>query len=476
MGNGSQSQGEGRRRAAAAGPRHAVVVGGSIAGLLAAHVLTEHADRVTVVERDSFPSGPAARPGLPHGRHVHVLLEGGQIALDALLPGFMAELTSAGAPRIGMPADMVQWQNGRWFRRLPATTHIYTGSRGQLDHLIRRRVLDHPSIAVVSRTEAVGLAGDASRVRGVLLRERGEPARSEPRLLEADLVVDASGRSSHASRWLSAIGAEPPAEETIDTGLAYASRLYRNKSDNLGTASLGYYVYPDPGQTYAGGVLPLEDGRHLVILSGLRNDQPPTDHEGFTAFAARFPHPFVHDWLRDAEPESAAFGFRQTANVRRRYDRPGRRPAGFLATGDALCTFNPIYGQGMAVAAMSAVALRDALADPRRTPTTRRMQRALFEASRQAWDISAGADRTMPGTQGNAAAPRALDRPVGWYLGRVQQRYPGDPLVGHAFRSVLTLTAPFTSLFAPRVARRVLFSPPPPTPAHPPMTAERSAD
>lgn len=476
MGNRSQDQ-VGRRAGTAR--RHAVVVGGSIAGLLAAHVLTEHADRVTVVERDRFPSGPDARPGVPHGRHVHVLLEGGQLALDALLPGFMAELTSSGAPRIGMPSDMVQWQNGHWFRRLPATTYICTGSRGQLEHLIRRRVLAHPAITVMSRTEAVGLAGDASRVRGVLLRERGEDARArtaQPRLVDADLVVDASGRGSHASRWLAAIGAQPPAAETLDTGLAYASRFYRNKSGNLGTHSLGYYVYPDPGQPYGGGVLPLEDGRHLVILSGLRDDRPPTDHEGFTAFAARFPHPFVHDWLREAEPDSAAFGFRGTANVRHRYDRQGRRPAGFLVTGDALCTFNPIYGQGMAVAAMGAVALRDALADPRRTPTTRRVQRALFEASRQAWDISAGADRSMPGAQGNAAAPRALDRPVSWYLSRVQQHYPGDPLVGRAFRSVLTLTAPLTSLFAPRVARRVLFGTPPPTPDRPPMTREPAAD
>ncbi|MFE3323564.1 FAD-dependent oxidoreductase [Streptomyces sp. NPDC059176] len=452
--------------------RHAVVVGGSLAGLLAAQVLAGHADKVTVVERDRCPDGPDSRPGVPQGRHAHVLLEGGQLALDALLPGFMAELRAAGAPRVGMPADMVQWQNGRWFRRTQATTYIYTGSRGQIEHLVRERVVANPVITTIDSTEAVGLLGDARRVRGVMLRERGGSTDTEPYPLRADLVVDASGRASRAPQWLAAVGAEPPEEETIDTGLAYASRIYRNKSPHLGSDALGCYVVPDPAQVYGGGVLPLEDGRHMVVLSGLRGDEPPTDAAGFTAFASRLPHPFIHEWLLDAEPETAPFGFRRTSNLRRRYDRPGRRPAGFLATGDALCTFNPIYGQGMAVAAMGAVALRDALADARRTPTTHRVQQALFEASRQAWDISAGADRKMPGAVGNALGRRAVDRPVAWYMRRVQQRYPSDALVGAAFRSVLTLTAPVNALFAPKVARAVLFGGAAGTPDAPPMHRE----
>ncbi|MEW2621337.1 FAD-dependent monooxygenase [Streptomyces sp. NPDC048106] len=448
-------------------------MGGSLAGLLAAHGLAGHADRVTLVERDRFPDGAGPRAGVPQGRHPHVLLEGGQRALESLLPGFLAELRTAGAPRVGMPSDLVQWQNGRWFRRLPATTHIYTGSRGQLEELVRRRVLADPVISVVEGTDVVGLLGDASRVRGVLLRERSGDARGEERALEADLVVDASGGGTKAQQWLKAIGAEAAHEETIDTGLAYASRVYRGRSGVLDGDTLGYYVYPSPDQVHAGGALPLEDGTHLVILSGLRDDQPPTGDEEFVTYAKkRLPHPLLHQWLDEAEPLSPAFGYRRTANIRRRYDLPGRRPAGFLATGDALCRFNPVYGQGMAVAAMSAVALRDALADPRRVPTTRRVQRALLAASRQAWDISAGADRTMPGAVGTAVAAKPADRAADWYLRRVLDRYPGDPVVGPVFRSVLGLGAPVTALFAPPVVRAVLFRPPAPTPAEPPAAPE----
>ncbi|MFJ3583185.1 FAD-dependent oxidoreductase [Streptomyces sp. NPDC090127] len=457
----------GRRRT-----RHAVVVGGSLAGLLAARVLSEHAEKVTVVERDRVPEGPDARPGTPQSRHVHVLLPSGQQALDALLPGFMSELRELGAPRVGMPEDMVQWQNGRWFSRHPASVHLFTGPRAQLEWLVRRRVLADPRIRFVEGTETVGLLGDASRVRGVLVRERGAGKERESRSLAADLVVDASGRGTHAPDWLAAIGAEAPHEETIDTGLGYATRVYRAAEDP-GMDALGFNIVPNPEQVYGGVALPLGDGRHLVTLSGLRGDLPPTDEEGFEAFAAKLPHPVLSEWIARATPESSVHGFRRTANVRRRYDRPGRRPAGFLATGDALCAFNPIYGQGMAVAAMSAVALGAALADPRRTPTTRAVQKALLDASKQAWDISAGADRKMPGATGTAITRRAVDAPVGWYLSRVQQRSAGGRLVGAAFRSVLTLSAPMTALFAPPVARAVLFGPVPESPAEPPMRRSR---
>ncbi|ELS58898.1 putative FAD dependent oxidoreductase [Streptomyces viridochromogenes Tue57] len=444
--------------------------------MLAAHALAGHADRVTVVERDRFPDGTKPRPGVPQGRHPHVLLEGGQSALESLLPGFLAQLRAAGAPRVGMPSDLVLWQDGRWFRRLPATTHIYTGSRAQLEELVRRRVLANPVIGVVEGTDVVGLLGDASRVRGVVLRDRSGDARGQERTLEADLVVDASGSGTKAPQWLTSIGAEAPHEETIDTGLAYASRVYRGKSGVLDGDTVGYYVYPSPDQVHAGGALPLEDGTHLVIVSGLRGDEPPTDDDEFVTYTKRLPHPLLHQWLDGAEPVSPAFGYRRTANIRRRYDLPGRCPAGFVATGDALCTFNPIYGQGMAVAAMSAVALRDALSDPRRTPTTRRVQRALLAASRQAWDISAGADRKMPGAVGNAVDGRPADRVADWYLRRVQECYPGDPVVGRAFRAVLSLSEPVTALFAPPVARAALFRPPAPTPTEPPTSPEDSGD
>ncbi|MBD0708796.1 MULTISPECIES: NAD(P)/FAD-dependent oxidoreductase [unclassified Streptomyces] len=449
--------------------RHAVVIGGSLAGLLTARVLAEHAEKVTVVERDRIPEGPEARSGVPQARHLHVLISGGQRALDELLPGFTDELRELGAPKVGSPRDMLQWQGGTWFRRSEESAFFFSGPRAQLEWLVRQRVLADPRIQLVDGTETVGLVGDSTRVRGIRVRERGAGADKEPRTLAADLVVDASGRSTKAADWLSGIGAEAAHEETLDTGLAYSTRVYRFAEDGLDTDAIGCNIVPNPGQRYGGVVLPLGDGRHIVTLSGLRGEKPPTEDGAFEEYAKRLPHSLVSDWLDRAEPVSPVYGFRNTSNIRRRYDRPGRRPAGFLATGDALCAFNPVYGQGMAVAAITAVALRRALADRKRTPSTRRVQRALLDASRQAWDISAGADKKMPGATGDAARTGLRDKVAGWYLARLQVRAAGDPVVGTPFREATMLAAPMSTLFAPAVLRAVLFGPVTPGPVEPPL-------
>ncbi|WP_326695424.1 monooxygenase [Streptomyces sp. NBC_01387] len=452
--------------------RHAVVVGGSIAALLTARALVGHADRVTVVERDRFPDGPGQRAGVPQGRHIHVLLEGGARAMEELLPGIVAELSEHGAPRVGMPRDLVQWQAGRFYRRTTTTADLLTGSRPLLEWLVRRRVLADPRITVMEGTEVVGLLGDAARVRGVQLRERGARTRTDVRSLTADLVVDASGRGSRAPQWLAAIGADPAHEERIDTGLSYATRIYRSPEDAEGVETAGYYFIPGGGTERGAVALPFEDGRYLVTLSGLRGCEPPSDEDAFTEFTARLAHPVLYEWLSKARPESAVHSFRSTANVRRRYDRPGRRPAGFLATGDALCAFNPVYGQGMTVAAFGALALRDALADRRRTPTTRRVQKALLQASRQAWDIAAGADKNLPAARGNVRAGRAVERPAVWYMARVVERAPNNPVIGTAFRGVCALAEPTSALFAPAVVRATLFGALRPALTEPPLRPE----
>ncbi|MBH1934147.1 FAD-dependent oxidoreductase [Streptomyces sp. AV19] len=450
--------------------RHVVVIGGSLAGLLAAHVLKDHAGSVTVVERDRYPDGPEHRPGVPQDRHAHLFLKGGADALEELLPGLPEELLEHGAPRLGMPTDILQRHENGWIRRTPASTHVLTGSRPLADWLVRRRVLADPRITVLEGTEVTGLVGDAARIRGVQVRARG--AGQETRTLTADLVLDASGRSSRAPAWLRAIGAEPPHEETIDAGLAYATRFYRA---GPGTGELTYravYMAIDGTQPRGGILAPVEGDRWIALLSGFRGNEPPTDEAGYLDFAASLPHPMIREWLEKAEPLTPIHGFRKAANVRRRYDLPGRRPAGFLATGEALCAFNPVYGQGMSVAALCAVALRDTLDDPRRTPTTRRVQRALAAVARQAWDISTGGDRAVPGVTGNAVRPRAIDRPIAWYLNRVIQRVPGNPVVGDAFREVGSLAAPNTKFFAPKVLRAVLFSPVPAPLSAPPLLPE----
>lgn len=440
-----------------------MVVGGSIAGLLAAIALARHAGRVTLVERDRYPDGPEPRKGVPQSRHTHLLLESGLLATERFLPGLAADLVAAGALQVRSPTEYLQNMRGRWFGRGPATSTTLCLTRPLLEHGVRTRVLAHPRITAVQGTDVVGLTGTAARVTGVLLRERGgERVRTEPTELTADLVVDASGRSSHTPEWLERLGVARPAEDRVESGIGYATRVYRDRSDGaLTDARLVYLV----GETMGAVIVPVEPaGTHMITFATPRGEALPTVPEAFEALADRQQHPLVRQWIDKAEPVSPVYGYLRTENVRRAYDRTV--PEGMLVTGDALCALNPVFGQGMSTAALAAVALDESLAAG---SSGRRTQAALLAASGQAWAISTGADKARPGVTGNAANRSVLDRFTGWYLARVQERCGVNPEVQATFRQVLALLAPPSELFRPAVLRSVLFEKGAPADAAPPL-------
>ncbi|MGJ7905488.1 FAD-dependent oxidoreductase [Actinopolyspora sp. H202] len=443
---------------------HVAVLGGSVAGLLIAHALAGHAERVTVLERDHYPDDPVARGGVPQSPHTHVLLTSGIRALDELLPELAPLLRREGAPTLSVPADLGVWQAGQWVSRQHPSEQVVTASRPLLEQLIRRCVLEsHPRIEVRTSARVTGLLGDSEHVAGAVFRERGSEL-GEQREISADLVVDATGRASKTPEWLDALGVAVPQEELLATGRAYATCSFRTDSSEPLERVSGFYLVPDATQPLGAIMLPAEDDRMMVTLSGPHTNPPPTDPDGFVEFARGLPHPAPHRWLRQAEPLTRPVGYRHTANRRRRYDRASGLPSGFLVVGDALCAFNPVYGQGISVAAMNAVALSRELAASGSRVTTRRAQRAVLASARGAWEVATGADGPMPGAEGNALRDGPVDGIRDWYLERVRERVPGDPVVCRAFRDVLFLLAPPSSLLTSRrVLRRSLFRSPIPT-------------
>jgi 2-polyprenyl-6-methoxyphenol hydroxylase-like FAD-dependent oxidoreductase len=432
-----------------------VVIGNSFAGLLTARVLADHAQSITILDRDRIPETPGFRAGVPHGRHIHVVLSGGQRALDALLPGVLDQLAARGVPAIWHPRDLLQLNRSQWVARWHEGVTMLTGTRPLVEHVVRGRVLADARIAAVEGTEVVGLHGDRHRVRGVLVRPRGGDEPGQPEPLAADLVVDASGRGSRTPQWLMTLGAAAPVEERIETGLAYATRLYRSDGPPAGADYRGIYLVPHPRMPRAAVVMPIEGpGLYLVTVSGLGGDAPSTDPDKFEAFAAGMEHPIVAEWIAAAQAQGPPMGHRGTANIRRRYDRL-RGPDGLLVVGDAAAAFNPIYGQGVSVAALGAQALGQALGAGVRS--VRALQRIVKDAGEQAWSISSSVDKSMPGVTGNAARRRPTDRFADWYLGRVQDYSAGNPRVASAFRDVLHLLRPSGVLFSWSVARSVLF-------------------
>ncbi|UQI44805.1 FAD-dependent monooxygenase [Streptomyces sp. HU2014] len=432
------------------GRTRAVVLGGGMAGLLAAAVLVRHVDEVVVVDRDRMPEGPLPRKGLPQARHAHLLMSGGARAVESLLPGTLDGWVSAGARRLALPTGLVALGPGGWFPRWPGTQYLLACTRDLLDLVVRARVLALPGIVLREGTEAVALLGDVRRVTGVRVRDAGTGAGGT---LEADLVVDASGRGSRAARRLTELGLPVVHEETVDSGLVYATRIFQAPPESERFPVVSVQADPRRRRPGQGAVLvPVEGGRWLVTTSGTRGGEPSGEAGEFEPFLRALRDPLIADLVARAEPLTDVALTRSTVNRRRFFERLPAPPDGFVALGDALATFNPVYGQGLSVAAQSAVVLRDTLAlrSVRAPGLAPDLQRRVARAASGPWDLATGEDINYPGAIG--APPPAATRLLRGYVQRLMRTATGDPVVLKALMDVMTLSAPMTELLRPSVA------------------------
>ncbi|MFF1813605.1 NAD(P)/FAD-dependent oxidoreductase [Streptomyces sp. NPDC058251] len=451
--------------------RRAVVVGGGLAGLLAAAALHEYAD-VTIVERDALPDGPEPRRGLPQARHAHLLWSGGARAMEDLLPGVTDAWLAAGARRVPLPTGLVSLSAQGWLRRWPEMEFMIACSRDLLDSVLRARLAEKRRVTVLQRTELLGLEGSATRVTGVRVRTSG----GEERVLEADLVVDTSGRGSRAATWLDALGVPEAPMEEVDSGLAYASRIFRAP---VGAEDFPVVnVQPDAAQPVPGQsatLVPIEGGRWLVTLSGTRGGQPTDSADEFAAFARGVRHPIVGELIAGAEPLTDVVLTRSTVNRRRFFEKVKDWPEGLVVIGDAVATYNPVYGHGMSVAAQGAVALRGLVAEHGLTAPglARRAQRAVSRPVSTAWELATGTDIRYPEAIGKQ--PSGAQNLLGRYVNRLMLTATGRPLVTQALLTVITLSGPLAALFKPEVALAVLRGPRLPHLTEPPFTHRERA-
>ena len=441
---------------------HAAVIGGGMAGILAARALADHFAEVTVVERDELPDQPDFRAGVPQSRHLHTFWAGGLRAVEQLLPGIEADLIAAGACPVRFPTDM-RWLTpaDRWMGRFPATQRLASASRVLIEWVVRRRVEQTPGIRFITGHEVRSLGLDRrGDVSGLTMRaRRGDGTTVE---LPADLVVDASGRGSLLPDWLEALGRRRPRESTVDAFLGYASRTYA-VPDDFRADWKGTYIQAAPPRESRGGiVMPIEGGRWIVTLLGGGRDYPPTDAAGFLDFIRSLRSSALYDVIAEAEPTSPVWGFRHTSNHRRHYERLSDMPGRLLVVGDSLCSFNPLYGQGMTIAALEAktltACLRRHLDDRADLPSLAgRAQRAVAKCTAGAWLVATGSDLRYPITAGARAtfATRFLQR----HVDRVFTAATGDPSVNAAFLRVLNMVDGPQALFRPgTVARALLWS------------------
>lgn len=430
----------------------AIIIGSSIAGMWSARVLAEHFAQVTIIERDHLPTAPHSRSGVPQDKHVHVLLARGLQVAQELFPGIAEELAAAGAIHVNLSRDSRTKIRGRWLQRFTGPYETYACSRILFESIIRARLRQIPNIRFRERSQVTGLVRDGARVSGVQLRDK-ERGATETYL--ADFVVDAGGRTSKTPTWLRDIGFAAPEETVIDAQVGYAGRRYRKPANFREDWRIMLVGAEPPTKSRQGVIYEEEDGVWMVMLAGMLGDYPPTnDDEAFLAFAHDL-EPDFHAAIAEAEPLTPIIGYRRTENCIRHFEKLARWPERFVVLGDAAYAFNPIYGQGMTVAAMSAVALGEQIArSPDLDLVAQRFQQQLPAIVEPALLLATGADMEWIGHDYQRSFS---DRARQWYLSRLLDAMPADRQVHLAFSSVQHLMQPPTALVKPGIMGRVLW-------------------
>lgn len=426
------------------------VIGASMAGLLAARVLAEHAREVVLIERDRLRTQPAADPvaprkGVPQAAHAHVLLEGGQQVLEALFPDFAGRLCRAGA-EIG--GGLFHSHGG--FLEADPRTGTLLASRGLIEAEVRARVLALPQVRLLDAAQADPPRIGSGRISGLRV-QRLDGGGSEQ--LETQLVVDATGRGSRTPSWLADQGLQAPPAERIEIGMRYATRHVRRAPGDLGGRGF-IAVAAGPALPRGCGILTQEGGRWIVTLIGYFGDAPPTDDVGFLDFARSLPTPEPAALIERAEPLDAIRSTSFPANVRMHYEHLAAPPPGLIVIGDALAAFSPIYGQGMSVAALQARALQRCLAEGAGASAglERRYYAAVAREIDAPWMLAAGNDRQLiPG-----ARSTLVDRLQMRWVGQVIRAGHRDPVICESFLRVVRLVDPPTALARPALVARVL--------------------
>jgi 2-polyprenyl-6-methoxyphenol hydroxylase-like FAD-dependent oxidoreductase len=418
-----------------------------MAGLLTARVLADRVEEVTIVERDDLPDQPADRRGVPQGRHAHGLLPSGEQVLRRLFPGLMEDLEAGGAPRRST-SSVKWWQFGGYRVDAPGMTGTFF-SRCFLENMTRKRVLALSNVSLVGAS-ARRLVVSSGRATGVVVEVDGQSEQ-----LPADLVLDASGRGCQAARWLETTGYPPPEVAQVTIDMAYATRLYRRTPGRLPNETWMVTIGDPDTNPRFGVAFPIEGQRWIVTLAGVHGDRAPTHDPGFLEFAVTLPTGDVADVIRNEEPLTPIVTHRLPSNQWRHFEKLDRHLPGFLAIGDAICSFNPIYGQGMSSAALQAVALGSSIdavgIDSPSLPD--RFYKQAAKAITTPWAIAAGGDFAFRETTG--PKPPMVDY-INRYVRKVIIAAQYDPIVARAMWEVQGLLAPPPSLMKPPIMVRVL--------------------
>lgn len=443
---------------------HAIVIGSSIAGLTAAQVLSQHFDEVTLIDRDRVSDKAEVRKGVPQGYHAHLLLRRGLDILEQHFPGLTAELSAGTAQRMNFGSEARFYVFGSFRKAYQSNIETIACSRPMLESTVYRRMLKNPRVKIIAETEVVGLCVDDSgtKATGVQLRSRANHNEAERySSLDADLVVDTSGRDSHAPEWLEDIHYPIPEEEVVNGLAGYASRMYQPPANFKGGWKTLFVQPSAPGGKRGAVIVPMENGNWQVLLLGAGGEYPPTDEEGFLEYTRSLPTNEVYEAIKDATPLSPIYGYRRTENRIRYYEKLPRYLEHFLVMGDSVCSFNPMYGQGMSVASMESLELVDCLTEHMKSHKAgdykglaQAFQKRVANVIAMPWQLASGEDRRWIVDD----KPDMPTRFMQWYIEHLTRASLHNPSVTEAFYRVQNMLDAPTALFHPVVMAQVFMT------------------
>jgi 2-polyprenyl-6-methoxyphenol hydroxylase-like FAD-dependent oxidoreductase len=434
--------------------KHAIVIGCSMAGLLAARALSDSFEKVTILERDPVQPVPESRKGQPQTRHVHGLLAPGLLIFNEYFPGIEAEMVTAGA----LSGDMAQafhWHcEGGYRLQFDSGLAGMTMSRPFLEFHIRRRALAVPNITLLDSCSVKALitSPDRRQVQGVLMNRRDEE--NETETLLADLIVDASGRGSSTPKWLEGLGYERPQETEVKIRVSYATREYRRTIKGPGIIYLEMISPRAPQEKRGAFLFPVEGDRWILTAGSYVGDHIPATEDGLMEYIRNLPASNIYDVISKAEPLSEVLTYKYPSSLRRHYEKLKRFPENYLVMGDAAGSMNPIYGQGMTSAAMQSKVLQRTVQQSDLQGIWKTYFKEIARVIDIPWQLTVGEDFRYPETEG--VKPPFIDL-INAYVSKAHRATHRDPVVYKQFLRVMNLMDPPASLMSPAIFWRVLF-------------------
>ncbi len=438
--------------------KNALIIGGGIAGLLSARVLAKYFDKVVVLERDRYPHNIEPRQGVPQSYQVHVLLAKGMQILEELFPGLKTELIASGAININWTKDWRFLSEKGWAVQFFSDISFPACTRNLLEKVIREKLSNFNNISFLEESQVINLLSDDSckKITGVEIKTSNNLKRH----LFANLIIDASGRSSKATDWLSSLGYPIPEETKINSFLGYSCRIYQ-PPHNFQKDWKGITLMPKSSDFPLGGVIyPIEGNKWIVTLGGIAKNYPPTDEEGFLEFAQKLRSPIIYEAIKTAKALSPIYPYRGAINRFLHYEKMLEMPENFIVLGDAVCIFNPVYGQGMTTAALGVTTLDECLKNYNYEPTknllgfSKYFQQKLAKIVENSWLMATGEDLKWPSTEGGTKNLKIQF--AHWYLKQINELNCEEPAIYLTFSKVMHLLEPSTTLFRPTILAKVL--------------------